>query len=107
MNLSKPEFIRDYPRKIMFIAGEASGDSHAANLIKAIKAKDPDIHCFGAGGPQMAATGMELILDLTQHAVLGFVEVLRNYLKFRRFFYQMLQVVQERRPDVLVLVDYP
>jgi lipid-A-disaccharide synthase len=107
MNLSKHESKRGYPRKIMFIAGEASGDSHAANLIKTIKARDPSIHCFGAGGPKMAEAGMELILDLTEHAVLGLVEVLRNYLKFRRFFYQMLRVAQERRPDVLVLVDYP
>src|ERR1051326_727727 len=92
MNLSKHESKRGYPRKIMFIAGEASGDSHAANLIKTIKARDPSIHCFGAGGPKMAEAGMELILDLTEHAVLGLVEVLRNYLKFRRLFYQMLRV---------------
>lgn len=91
----------------MFIAGEASGDNHAAHLIEGIRAKDPGVHCFGAGGPKMAAAGMELILDLTEHAVLGLVEVLRNYFKFRRFFYQMLRVVEERKPDVVVLVDYP
>ncbi|MSR64526.1 MAG: lipid-A-disaccharide synthase [Verrucomicrobiae bacterium] len=107
MNSSKSESTRGIPRKIMFIAGEASGDNHAAHLIEGIRAKDPGVHCFGAGGPKMAAAGMELILDLTEHAVLGLVEVLRNYFKFRRFFYQMLRVVEERKPDVVVLVDYP
>lgn len=91
----------------MFIAGEASGDGHAAHLIEAIKTTAPTVQCYGAGGPKMAVAGMELILDLTEHAVLGLVEVLRNYFKFRKFFYQMLRVVEERKPDVVVLVDYP
>lgn len=94
-------------RSLFFIAGEASGDAHAADVIRALKARAPDVHCLGAGGPKMRDAGMELLLDLTEHAVLGLVEVLRNYCKFRRFFYQLLDVVASRRPDAVVLVDYP
>jgi lipid-A-disaccharide synthase len=94
-------------RSIFFIAGEASGDAHAADVITAIKVRAPDVHCFGAGGPKMRGAGMELALDLTEHAVLGLVEVLRNYFKFRRFFHQMLDLVAERKPAAVVLVDYP
>jgi lipid-A-disaccharide synthase len=92
---------------LLFIAGEASGDAHAAEVIKHIKSRFPEIRCFGAGGPRMREAGMELVLDLTQHAVLGLVEVLRNYFKFRRFFYQMLELVEQTNPDAVVLVDYP
>jgi lipid-A-disaccharide synthase len=95
------------PRSIFFIAGEASGDAHAADVIRTIKARAPDVHCLGAGGPKMRDAGMELALDLTEHAVLGFVEVLRNYFKFRRFFFQMLDLVAERKPNAVVLVDSP
>lgn len=94
-------------RSLFFLAGEGSGDAHAADVIRAIKAKSPDVHCFGAGGPKMQTAGMELVLDLTEHAVVGLVEVLQNYKKFRQFFHQMLDLVAQRKPDVVVLVDYP
>src|ERR1044072_620624 len=107
MKPNLPESTNARAPSLMFIAGEASGDAHAADLIRAIKSKSPAIHCFGAGGPKMQSAGMELTLDLTEHAVLGLVEVLRNYFKFRRFFYQMLDLVEEHRPTAIVLVDYP
>jgi lipid-A-disaccharide synthase len=91
----------------MFIAGEASGDAHAAELIKALRAQAPDVNVFGAGGPKMKAAGMELQLDLTEHAVVGLVEVLKNYGKFRRIFWDLVREAEKRRPDVVVLVDFP
>lgn len=91
-------------REIMFIAGEASGDAHAAAVIRALPA---GVNVFGAGGPKMQAAGMELLLDLTEHAVVGLVEVLRNYRKFKRIFDQLVAAAERRRPAAVVLVDFP
>jgi lipid-A-disaccharide synthase len=91
----------------MFIAGEASGDAHAAELVKALRAQAPDVKVFGAGGPKMRAAGMEMLLDLTEHAVVGLVEVLKNYLKFRRIFWDLVREAENRKPDAVVLVDFP
>jgi len=91
----------------MFIAGEASGDAHAAELIKALRAQAPGVKVFGAGGPKMREAGMELTLDLTEHAVVGLVEVLRNYAKFRKIFWQLVREAEQRKPDAVVLVDFP
>jgi lipid-A-disaccharide synthase len=91
-------------KKIMFIAGEASGDNHAAALIRAL---GTEVQTFGAGGPQMQAAGMELLLDLTEHAVVGIIEALKNYRNFRRLFLQLLAEAKRRQPDAVVLVDFP
>ena len=91
----------------MFIPGEASGDAHAAELIEALRAQAPDVKVFGAGGLKMKAAGMELLLDLTEHAVVGLVEVLKNYGKFRRIFWDLVQQAENRKPDAVVLVDFP
>ena len=92
---------------LMFIAGEASGDANAAELVKCLRARLPGLKVFGAGGPKMKAAGMELLLDLTEHAVVGLVEVLKNYGKFRRMFWQLVREAERRRPDAVVLVDFP
>lgn len=89
---------------LMFIAGEASGDAHAAAVIRQLP---PDCRVFGAGGPRMKAAGMELVVDLTEHAVVGLVEVLRNYRKFKRIFDQLVAEAEQRRPAAVVLVDFP
>ena len=91
----------------MFIAGEASGDSNAAAVIQCLHAQNPQLHVFGTGGPKMRAAGMELLFDLTEHAVVGLVEVLKNYGKFKRFFDQLLNEVGRRQPRAVVLVDFP
>lgn len=88
----------------MFIAGEASGDAHAAPIVAALR---PHVEVFGAGGPKMKAAGMELVLDLTQHAVVGLIEVLKNYRKFKSIFDQLVAEAERRRPAAVVLVDFP
>ncbi|MDW8343890.1 MAG: lipid-A-disaccharide synthase [Verrucomicrobiae bacterium] len=93
--------------KLMFVAGEASGDGHAAAVIAALRRQAPAVEVFGAGGPRMAAAGMELVLDLTEHAVVGLVEVLKNYGKFRRFLHELVAVAEQRQPAAVVLVDFP
>jgi len=90
----------------MLIAGEASGDLLAAELVSALREKLPDAKFFGAGGQKMSATGVELTFDMTQHAVVGFTDVLKNYFKFRRLFEQLLALAIERKPDVIIGIDF-
>jgi lipid-A-disaccharide synthase len=94
-------------KSLIFIAGEASGDAHAAEVIKCLRAQAPELVVFGAGGPKMKAAGMELLLDLTEHAVVGLVEVLKNYNRFRRIFWDLVHEAENRKPDAVVLVDFP
>jgi len=111
------------PRSFMLVAGETSGDRYAAELVQALRERvlrmesqpSHDVqplrtelapHFFGAGGPRMAAAGVELAFDLTQHAVIGLSEVLSNFLKFRRLFNQLLRLARERQPDFIIGVDY-
>ena len=96
----------------MFIAGEASGDSLAAELVRELQAQFAaqgsgfGPRFFGAGGPEMAAAGVELAFDLTQHSVIGLLEALQNYGKFKRLFDQLLDLAFARQPDVIVCVDF-
>ena len=94
-------------KSIMVVAGEISGDIHAAKLLKAVKRKQPDILFFGIGGSELRKLGMEILYDTKDMAVLGFTEVLRKYFFFRTVFRHMLAVAKERKPDAVLLVDYP
>jgi lipid-A-disaccharide synthase len=110
------------PKTFMLIAGEASGDLLAVELISAILAASKQSEdgraqsstldplsspvFFGAGGAKMSAAGVELAFDLTQHSVIGISDVLKNYFKFRRLFNQLLALAIERKPDVVIGVDY-
>ena len=90
----------------MLIAGEASGDLLAAELVSALReacVSNPQF--IGAGGPRMAAAGVELAFDLTQQAIIG-VPSLKNLLKYRRLFNQLLKLAIERKPDAIIGVDY-
>jgi len=90
----------------MLIAGEASGDLLAAELVAALRARLPDAKFFGAGGAKMAAAGVELAFDLTQHSVIGITDVLKKYFEFRRLFNQLLALAIERQPDVVIGIDF-
>ncbi|MGH7991564.1 MAG: lipid-A-disaccharide synthase, partial [Limisphaerales bacterium] len=94
------------PKTFMLIAGEASGDLLAAELVSAVRGKLPGTKFFGAGGAKMSAAGVELAFDMTQHAVIGISDVLKNYFKFRQLFNQLLTLAIERKPDVVIGVDY-
>ena len=94
-------------KRVCIIAGEVSGDLHAAALVRALAAKDPDLTFFGTGGDQMRAAGVENLYDVEQLAVMGISEVLRRYPFFRRMFNHLCRELDSRKPDILVLVDYP
>ena len=90
----------------MIIAGEASGDLLAAELVSALRGQLPDATFFGAGGAKMSAAGVELAFDLTQHSVIGVSDVLKKYFTFRRLFNELLALAIERKPDVIIGMDY-
>jgi lipid-A-disaccharide synthase len=95
------------PKKILIVAGEASGDLHAADLVCAIKKIYPGVVFFGLGGPNLKKQGAELSGDLTKFAVVGFWEVLKNLPKFKMFFHKILKIADTQKPDLAILVDYP
>ena len=95
------------PRELLVIAGEISGDMHAAGVIRALKQRDPSLRCYGIGGPHLRAEGVETFFDVRDMAVMGIVEVLKRLVFFRRVFRRMESLARERKPDAVLLVDYP
>ena len=111
------------PATFMVIAGEASGDMLAAQLVRALRqemAATPAIFAndyqplytsfeprfFGAGGPEMAKAGVELAVDMSTHATTGFWEVVKKYRTFRRIFQQLRHLALDREPDAIICVDF-
>ncbi|MFC1708999.1 lipid-A-disaccharide synthase [Candidatus Omnitrophota bacterium] len=94
-------------KKIFVVAGEVSGDIHAASLIKELKVMNPSLEFMGLGGDHMQKEGVELFFDLTKIAVVGFTEVLKNLSLFRKIFFDFIKRVEEEKPDAIILVDYP
>ena len=92
--------------RIMLVAGEASGDEHAAHLIRRLR-EAGDCECFGMGGTAMRDAGTRLLVDSTALAVVGLVEIIRYYPALRRAFRTLARALRRERPDLLVLVDYP
>ncbi len=95
---------------IMLIAGEASGDALAAELVEEIKSQTTHlpwpVEFYGAGGPRMAARGVDLLFDMTEHAVIGLWEVVKGYGKFRQLFNELLAAAIQRQPDIIICVDF-
>ena len=93
--------------KFFLIVGEASGDLHASNLMKALRAKDPQATFVGLGGDMMRAEGCDIRVDYRDMAYMGFVAVLQNLNKIKHNFRIAKQALLEQKPDVLILIDYP
>ncbi len=93
--------------KYFIIAGEASGDLHASNLILALKKQDADAVLIGMGGDNMQEAGCRLVQHYREMAFMGFVAVLKNLGKVRRNFQIAHEALLQEKPDVLVLIDYP
>lgn len=93
--------------KYFFIAGEASGDLHASNLIKELHKCDSEANIQGLGGELMEAAGMKLLRHYREMAFMGFIPVLMNLDKVKSNFELCRKSIKEMMPDVLILVDYP
>jgi lipid-A-disaccharide synthase len=92
---------------LLIIAGEHSGDEHAARLVAELRAKRPELAVCALGGKHLAAAGAQLLHDLTASSVVGFVEVLKNYSFFKALFDETLRWIAEHKPRAVCFVDYP
>lgn len=93
--------------KILISAGEASGDIHAAAVTAALKKLDKETQVFGMGGDALRKAGGEVLFDIKEHGVMGFVEVIRKLPDLFKLRSDFAKVMDERKPDCLVIVDYP
>ena len=93
--------------KYYIIAGEASGDLHAANLMKALLAKDPQANFRFWGGDRMQAVGGTLVKHYKDLAFMGFLEVLLNLRTILKNISFCKKDISEFKPDILIFVDYP
>ncbi len=91
----------------MIIAGEASGDLHAAKLVREVKEKTTDISFYGIGGTNMVKAGVETRVDSSELAVVGLVEVLAHWNTISAALKKMQHLLRTDPPDLLVLTDYP
>lgn len=92
---------------VLIVAGEHSGDEHAARMVRELRAKNPSVVIAALGGPELAAAGAQLLYDLTASSVVGIVEVLKNYPFFKKLFAETLRWIAEHRPRAICFVDYP
>jgi lipid-A-disaccharide synthase len=93
--------------KLYIIAGESSGDAHAAVLMHELLSLRSDIQFYGAGGPKMREVGGSHLLEWTQEAVVGLWDVLGKYPYFRTQFYRMYREICRLLPDAVIFVDFP
>ena len=95
------------PHHVMILAGEASGDAHAAEFVDQLRQLQPDIELSGMGSSEMTRAGVDVFFDSSIIAVVGLVEVLRHWSDIKRAMAIVKQRLDDTRPDLLVLVDYP
>ncbi len=93
--------------RLFVSAGEASGDRHAAGLIRALRRRVGDLEVRGLGGDELRAAGAELLAHTDDLSVLGFAEVIRRLPFFRRLMRRALREIDDWRPDLVLPVDYP
>ncbi len=92
---------------LLVVAGEASGDLHAARLLSELKRVRPDLRPFGMAGEESAKAGVELLAESREVAVVGITEVLRVLPRAREVFDLLVAETAKRRPPVALLVDFP
>jgi lipid-A-disaccharide synthase len=95
-------------KRIYVVAGEMSGDAHAAGLLRELTCIIEDLEIYGVGGPEMRTQSQNRVKDWVEDAaVMGVIEVLKRYSWFKQRFDEMLLEIKNLKPDVLLLVDYP
>src|SRR5512135_2988311 len=94
-------------KKVLIIAGEASGDLHGANLVREVRKQDPSVVFFGVGSRQMKDAGVQILADASEISVVGATEVLTHLRPLYRVFRGLTRFLSQERPDLLVLIDFP
>lgn len=92
---------------LLIIAGEPSGDMHAAKLVQELRSTQPHLEISAMGGDQLAAAGANIIVDCKELAVVGAIEVLKAWRQIRNAFQKIKNHILEQKPKTVILVDYP
>ena len=92
---------------LLIVAGEHSGDEHAAQLVADVRVQAPEMKIACLGGEQLRAAGAQLLYDMTAVSVVGFAEVVRHYGFFKALFDRTLEWIERYRPKHICFVDYP
>jgi lipid-A-disaccharide synthase len=92
---------------ILISAGEASGEMYAAQLIEALRRRDPSLEFFGVGGDRMRAAGCDTVVDAKDLAVVGISEIVSHLPKIYGLFHKLIAEADRRRPDLAIVIDSP
>jgi lipid-A-disaccharide synthase len=95
------------PLRVLFVAGEASGDLYAARVLEALRAREPDVVATGLGGPRLRAAGMESVGDASPLSIVGFTRVATRLPRLVPLYRRLRRELGRRPPHVLVCVDLP
>ena len=93
--------------RLFLSAGDTSGDQHAARLVRCLRERIPNLAVEGLGGPELIDEGVKLHADLVSHAIIGFGPAIQAAPKLLGLLRRVAGALDKRRPDVVVLVDYP
>ena len=94
-------------RRVMIVAGEASGDMHGAKLAEALLARDDRLELFGVGGRRMRSARVAVAVDAHRLAVVGITEVFAKLPRILEGMRTAKRLISEKRPDLLILIDFP
>jgi lipid-A-disaccharide synthase len=94
-------------KEILLVVGEASGDAHGAQLVQALHQRDPALKIYGVAGEQLRRTRFEALFSVAQLTGMGLVELFGNFSNLWRAYALLKRALKERRPDLLVLIDFP
>lgn len=94
-------------KKIMIVAGEASGDLHGSGLIRELYKLQPGLRVFGVGGDRMQQNGTELLYHINEMSVLGIWDVVKRFAFFRKVYRHLVETMEAEQPNLLILIDYP
>jgi len=93
--------------QILISAGEASGEMYGAQLIEALRRRDPSLQFFGAGGDRMHAAGCEIVVDAKDLAVVGITEILSHLPKIYGLFRKLIRAADAKHPKLAIVIDSP
>jgi lipid-A-disaccharide synthase len=99
--------VESTPKRVMIVAGEASGDMYGARLVSEALQLAPGLKFLGVGGSAMRAAGVETLIDANDLAVMGLVEVVAQFRVIARAFATLKRIIRTTPPALLILIDYP
>ena len=95
------------PKRVLLVAGEASGDLHGGALVQALRRQQPEVTVVGVGGDHLRSSGMEVLADVRTLSAAGLVEIIGSIPRHHRVMELLKAQMDQHRPDVVALVDYP